>query len=298
MSSYPIHHIDSFTHVLFGGNPTVTVLNADPLTDEEMQKIAREMNLSETGFVLLSQKADLRLRFFTPTNEVKFCGHATVGALCALAKEGLAKPYTKLTIETHVGILNVEIDCSSPHSPRYIFDSPSVDLVPAPYSIEEMAHAMQIPLSLFDLTKPLMLDKTHQYLYFAVKDLESLKQFNPDMRQTTEFAKRDGIVVFCALTNQTFDSRNHLHARGFAPLVGVPEDPFTGSMQGALAAYARQYGMIDPAIKWIGTEQGHFIGRPGCVQMEIVNSSPFHIRLHAEAVHVYASTLNLRTTQR
>ncbi len=63
MRKYKIHHIDSFANVLFSRNPTVTVLHADTLTDEEMQKIAREMNLSDTGFILSSQKADFRLRF-------------------------------------------------------------------------------------------------------------------------------------------------------------------------------------------------------------------------------------------
>src|ERR1700733_1589477 len=103
MRVYKIHHIDSFTNVMFGGNPTVTVLNADSLTDEEMKKIAREMNLSETGFVLSSQKADFRLRFFTPPgDEIKFCGHATVGALCAIAREGLfgcSSAKTRLSVE-------------------------------------------------------------------------------------------------------------------------------------------------------------------------------------------------------
>jgi trans-2,3-dihydro-3-hydroxyanthranilate isomerase len=292
MNTYKIHHIDSFTNVLFGGNSTVAVLDADPLTDEKMQKIAREMNLSETSFILSSQKADLRLRYFTPTKEINFCGHATVGALCALAKEGFAESRKKLTIETNVGILNVEIDLTQ-SKPRYIFEAPPVELVPASYSIEEMAKAMQLPIELFDLTKPLMFEKKQKLLYFTVKDLDRLKQFNPDMRQTTEFAKKDGIVVFCALTNQTFDPHNHLHARGFAPLYGIPEDPFTGAIQGGLIVYAQMHGMLDPKLKWIRTEQGHFMERPGFVDLEILSHSPFQAKLHAEAVHFYSAEIKV-----
>jgi PhzF family phenazine biosynthesis protein len=262
------------------------------LAEEKMQKIAREMNLSETSFMLSSQKADFRLRYFTPTKEINFCGHATIGALCALTKEGFPESRKKLTIETNMGLLNVEIDLTQ-STPRYSFEAPPVEFVPAPYSIEEMAKAMQVPLELFDLTKPLMLEKKHNYLYFTVKDLERLKQFNPDPGQTAEFAKKDGIVVFCALTNQTFDPRNHLHARGFAPLYGIPEDPFTGSMQSGLVAYARMHGMLDPKLKWVKTEQGHFMGRPGFVELEILNDSPFQTKLHAEAVHVYSAEMKI-----
>jgi len=251
------------------------------------------MNLSETSFVLKSKKADLRLRFFTPTSEIKFCSHATVGALCALAKEGLSDLHKVLTVETGVGILKMEIDSRDSNAQRYIFDAPPIQFVPAPFTIQEMAEAIQIPLELLDLSRPLLLEKTHDYLYFAVRDLERLKQAVPDTGLTTEFAKKNGIIVFCALTNQTFDPRNHLHARGFAHLVGIPEDPFTGSMQGGLVAYAMQNGMVDSSLKWVGTEQGHFIGRPGEVNLEIVTRSPLHVRLHAEAVHVYESELHL-----
>lgn len=298
MRVYNFHHIDSFTNVMFGGNPTVTVMDSDSLKDEEMKKIAKEMNLSETGFILSSQKADFRLRFFTPPgNEIKFCGHATVGALCAVAQEGLfgchRSPKTQLSVETNAGILNMEIDLSDRDKPRFIFDAPKIDLVPAPYDLDQVIEAMGISKDLIDFTKPLMLEKTNNYLYFSARNLDCLKKIHPNMTQTIQFAKKDGIVVFCILTNETFDPDYHLHARGFAPLVGVPEDPFTGSMQGGLAAYAIDQGMVDPAVKWIEVEQGHFMERPGFVKLEVAQRDPIHIKLHAEAMHVFASKLTL-----
>jgi PhzF family phenazine biosynthesis protein len=100
-------------------------------------------------------------------------------------------------------------------------------------------------------------------------------------------------VVFCIVAPETFDSSYHLHARGFAPLVGVPEDPFTGSMQGGLAAYAINQGMLPNDKKWIGVEQGHFMDRPGFVKLEISKTDPIHVRLHSEAVHLFSSELIL-----
>lgn len=298
MRTYKIHHIDAFTNTLFGGNPTVAVLNADTVEEHEMKSIAREMNLSETSFMLQSQKADLRLRFFTPPgDEIKFCGHATVGALSAIVREGLfgcrQSTKTQLSIETNAGVLAVELDLTDPHRPQFAFDAPKIDLVPAPYTLDQVVEAMGISKELIDPTKPLMLEKTNNYLYFTARNLDCLGKIDPDMRQTIEFAKKDRIVLFCILTNETFDSHYQIHARGFAPLVGVPEDPFTGSMQGGLAAYATNYGMIDSNRKLIAVEQGHFMARPGFVTLEVTQQKPFKIRLHAEAVHVFASTLQL-----
>lgn len=296
MRRYKIYHVDSFTHVLFGGNPTVTVLDADSLSDLEMKKIAGEMNLSETGFVLKSAKADFRLRFFTPPgDEIKFCGHATVGALSTIAHEklfGCNKTINHYTIETNAGILNVTIDLSNPASPQYIFDVPKIDLVKAPHSLEEVVKALDISSKLIDLSKPLMVEKTNNYYYFAARNLDCLKQITIDTRAAIDFAKKDRIVVFCILTNEAFDKKNQLHARGFAPLVGVPEDPFTGSMQGGLAAYAIDQKMVG-STKWIGVEQGHIMGRPGFANLEITQNSPIKVRLHAEAVNVFSAEIKL-----
>lgn len=297
MRTYKIQHTDAFTNVLFGGNPTVTVLEADTLSDVEMQKIAREMNLSETGFVLRSTKADFRLRFFTPPgDEIKFCGHATVGALCTIVREklyGCTKLHNRYTIETNAGILNVDIDLSNPERPQYVFDAPKIDLVPSSYSLEQVAKALDIPYELLDDTKPVMLEKTNNYLYFSAKSLNCLEKAVPDMQKAVAFAAKDKIVVFCILINEAIDSQNHIHTRGYAPLVGVPEDPFTGSMQGGVAAYALGQGMINSA-KWLGVEQGHFMGRPGSVQLEVTHMDPIRVRLHAEAVPVFTSELRLK----
>ncbi|WP_068471464.1 PhzF family phenazine biosynthesis protein [Candidatus Protochlamydia phocaeensis] len=298
MREFSLHHIDSFTAELFGGNPTATVLNAERLSDEEMKKIAKEMNLSETGFVLPSRQADFKLRFFTPPgNEIKFCGHATIGALCALAKEkrlGMTeKKRYAFRVETNAGLLPMEVDLSDLEQPVYTFNAPKIDLVPAPYSLEEVVKALDIPGECVDWTKPLMLERTNQYLYFSAVSLETLGQMTIHVPKAIEFAKRDGIVVFCALTPHAFDSRHHVHARGFAPLVGVPEDPFTGSMQGGLAAYLLANQMIAPDAVRLVSEQGHFMNRPGFVDMEIQRQPVLNVRLHARAKHVFATKLIL-----
>src|SRR2546422_3912824 len=110
-----IKHINAFTRNPFLGNPAAVVTKADGLTEKQMQLIAREMNLSETAFVLRPTRtgADLRLRWFTPTVEVSFCGHATVASFHALVEEGrfgTGRPgQYSFQLETRSGILPVSV---------------------------------------------------------------------------------------------------------------------------------------------------------------------------------------------
>ena len=284
---------------MFGGNPTAVVREAHVLNDDEMRKIAREMNLSESVFLLPSEAADVRLRFFTPPgDEIKFCGHATVGALYTIATEQMYGVRTtgrqQLTIETNAGLLTAYLDFAVGPEPKLILDCPKIDLVPAPYELADVVSAMGIKRDQVDWNKPLMLEKTNNYLYLASPDLAVLEQIDLDVRGAIEFAQADRIVVFCVMTCQTFDADNHVHARGYAPLVGVPEDPFTGSMQGGLTAYLHVNEMITPGVHMVGSEQGHFIGRPGAVQIEIIETEPqFRARMHADARPVFETELIL-----
>jgi phenazine biosynthesis protein PhzF family len=104
-----IRQVDAFTEVPFGGNPAGVVTVADSLDEGQMQLVAREMNLSETAFVAPSDKADFKVRFFTPNSEVDLCGHATIGSFAALHEEGrLDSARTVFTQETKAGVLEVE----------------------------------------------------------------------------------------------------------------------------------------------------------------------------------------------
>ena len=299
MKTLQVHQVDAFTASLFGGNPTAVVREAHVLDDGEMRQIAREMNLSESVFLLPSQTADVKLRFFTPPgDEIKFCGHATVGALYTIATQQLygldQSGRQQLTIETNAGVLTTHLDLDSGQSPGIILDCPTIDLVPAAYELGDVVAALGLKDDQVDWDKPLMLERTNNYLYLAAPNIAALEAIELDVRGAIEFAQDDRIVVFCVMTSQTLDAANHVHSRGYAPLVGVPEDPFTGSMQGGLAAYLVANGMVEDDVSMIGSEQGHFIGRPGQVRIEVVARAPeFHARMHAHAVPVFDTVLTL-----
>lgn len=298
MRKLRIHHIDSFTQSIFSGNPTVTVMNASLLSEAEMKRIAREVNLSESGFILPSEQGDFRLRFFTPIgSEIKFCGHATVGALHSIHLDKMygtenAGRHT-LKVETNAGLLPMTIDNTDPTHPHYELGTPDVILSHPDFSLKEVQVALNIPDGLLDDKYPLLIDRNQNYVYFKARSLATLKELSIDVNSATEFAAKHKVVIFCALVAEAFENENHVHSRGFAPWVGVPEDPFTGSMQCGIAAYLLSTGLLDEKVEEIGSEQGHFIDRPGEVKIKIIGKNPFKTLLKARAANVFTSQIEL-----
>ncbi len=145
-----------------------------------MRRIAREMNLSESVFLLPSQQADVKLRFFTPPgDEIKFCGHATVGALHTIATHGLfgigADGRQALSVETNAGVLKTHLDFQAAPAPGIVLDCPDIDLVPTEYELADVAAALGLERDEVDWDKPLMLEKTNNYLYLAAPNLQALR---------------------------------------------------------------------------------------------------------------------------
>ncbi|HDR8193997.1 TPA: PhzF family phenazine biosynthesis protein [Bacillus thuringiensis] len=107
MKTINVFHYDAFTNKPNKGNPAGIVLEADGLTEEEMQIIAEKVGYNETTFVLSSEVGDIRMRYFTPGFEMDLCGHGTVGTIYALREKGLLEEKSNLTIETKAGILPI-----------------------------------------------------------------------------------------------------------------------------------------------------------------------------------------------
>lgn len=298
LKALEVHQVDAFTDEPFSGNPAGVVLEADHLNDSMMKKIAREMNLSETSFLLPSSKADLRLRYFTPNgSEVKFCGHSTVGALYMLAHKkmfGINRPgQYPLTLETQLGVLPVSINLKSNDAVTVQFRTPAIKLVSSHISYSEIAQALGISPAVIDVETPIMFEKNNQDLYIRIKSLKDLETINIDQKSAKQFSEEHNIVALALICTEAISPKNHIHMRCFAPLVGIPEDPFTGSVLGGLAAYIVKNKLINRRIKTIGVEQGHFMARPGHVDMalgEDENSPPLII---AKARHFFSTQINL-----
>lgn len=286
MRTYSLVHTDAFTDVLFGGNPTATILQADSLSEEEMKKIAIEMNHSETAFVLRSPLADFRLRYFTRTgDEIDFCGHATVGAMiaCINHEPGKKNVASTFKIETNRGLLQIVVEGD------YVeMELPEVELAKASITHKEMEEALGS--AILDKSSPLMIDRRNNYLYAAAASFRELRELKPDFSRLKAFCDKYKLIIASISYPETFDPGSSLHSRGFAPGVGVPEDPFTGSMQGGVYLYSKMQGWIGDKTE-VGVEQGHIMGRPGKATVKAVDLKK--IRLRASGKLFFKTTIAL-----
>lgn len=294
-----LHQVDAFTNKIFGGNPAGVVTNADGLHEEQMRAIAREMNLSETAFVLKSttKDADVKLRFFTPDgSEIKFCGHATVGTLYQLARLGLyelkGKTSKSMRVETNAGILEMSVSRDERTEPQVTFTAPSVKMEPYHLQGTKFTSAFGIPAEVLLPHGTILIDRGLNYLYIPVRSLKNLSNLHFNFERIRIKFAAENIIVFCLFTKETFDEDSDLHARGLGPLIGVNEDPFTGSSMAGLVHAAKYNQMIELQQQDIKVEQGHFIGRPGIARIHH-NPTTGELTVTARAKQVFSTEVEL-----
>ncbi|MGE5363992.1 MAG: PhzF family phenazine biosynthesis protein [Bacteroidota bacterium] len=261
-TSYNIFQIDAFTSTPFLGNPAAVTFGPN-LSDEQMQLIAREMNLSETAFITASETADYKLRWFTPLVEVNLCGHATIASLHYLNELGKINNRNRITFETRSGILNCpvaenEYFMQIPLMNSKEFDLP-VDLASRMLNTAAEYISGKYPFLLMD----------NGYLYIYCSSLQRLKEMAPDFNLVSEAGRKYNFDSVCVFSDETFDSENSAHSRFFAPLYGINEDPVTGSANGPLMLVLERLGIVDKDDKLIVRifEQGDIIGRAGRIKV-------------------------------
>jgi PhzF family phenazine biosynthesis protein len=298
MKTIDLHQVDAFTNKIFGGNPAGVVTDANKLSDTEMKQIAREMNLSETAFVLrpTTNEADTRLRYFTPSAEVDFCGHATVGTLYQLSllgKFGLGvHGQNSVRVETGAGVLEMAVIVKEGEQPSIRFVAPKVDMKEYSLQGEAFAEKFGIPAAALKKGGTILVDEKLNFIYIPITSLEELGKLQFDTAKIRAAFEAEGTVVFCLFANETYEKGSHLHSRVTGPLIGLDEDPFTGAVQSGLVHAAKQLGVIDEAQEVIVTEQGHFMGRPGfaTVQHDVIKDE---VSVSACAVHVFSAKVEL-----
>jgi trans-2,3-dihydro-3-hydroxyanthranilate isomerase len=268
---YAFVQVDVFTDRLFGGNPLAVFLDGRGLDDGEMQAIAREMNLSETTFVLPPTRPDCaaRVRIFTPAREVPFAGHPTIGTTWVLATHGRLGGGPRAALEEGIGPVPVEIE-GDVARPRFIW----MDHREATFGAEVanrpgVAAALALDETQLWPGAPIRTGSTGStFLYVPLRDRAAVDQAVLDvaaMRRAFGEAALPGVFVFTA------EPPARAYCRMFAPHTsGVPEDPATGSASGPLGAYLVGHGLLppgDPAR--IVSAQGVKMGRPSAVHIQL-----------------------------
>ena len=299
MQSVRIKQIDAFTRKPFTGNPAGVVLDADGLSSKDMQKIANEMNLSETTFLTKSEsdECDLRLRWFTPKQEVDLCGHATIATFHAMAEEGrfglqVDEPQSFL-IETKSGQLTVDVEWKD-LTPYIKFSLPIPRFFPFPDDIGLLCGALG--LSEIELSQKVKPQITAQgYCYVPLKNYDSLKTIEPNFSLLRKLNDRHDLSGFAVVTTDSGDRDHDWHIRFFAPSLGVDEDPVTGSANGPMAAFLYYNGFLDSDKSYFTfkASQGRFLNRPGVVSvnMSVHNGDVTELQIGGQAVTVMEGSI-------
>ncbi len=257
----PFYIVNAFTDKPFKGNPAGVVLEADALDEDTMQKITSQLKCSETAFVVISNNADYMLRFFSPLKEVDLCGHATIATFNTMAKEGIVRK-NEVTMETKAGILDIEIKGKEVfmRQAHPVFKEANV-------TKQRIASALKIEKKEMN-NLPVEAVSTGLFsLNVPIKTLSAMKKIKPDFERVREICKANKVGALFVFTFETVNKNCLIHARCFAPLYGVDEDPVTGTANGALGAYLAKHGLLKSST--YKAEQGYEIGKEGIVSMEV-----------------------------
>jgi PhzF family phenazine biosynthesis protein len=300
MKRYIVYQIDSFTKELFKGNPAGVVMNADGLSEAQMQMIARELNNSETSFLFSSDGKDCDgvIRYFTPKTEVPICGHATVAAMYAKAvAENLAPSVYRM--RTKIGVLPFEI--IKTHNDYKVVMTQGKIEVGAAFEGELKEKILKgLDLNENDLNEecPIQIVSTgHSKVMVGIKKRERLNQLSPKFTELAELSRIINCNGYFVFTLDS-DSKDILtYGRMFAPAVGIIEDPVTGNAHGPLGAYLVHHGFVDTSKGGFSFKgkQGEAINRLGTIEVKvkIEDNQPTLVQIAGEAVIVFKTEIEI-----
>jgi len=296
------HTFDVFTDTKYEGNPLAIVPEADGLDGADMQRIAREFNLSETVFILPPENKahSARVRIFTPSRELPFAGHPTVGAavFLGLQKTGGSDREEDLIIvlEEGVGPVRVGVRLCPGVAPFAELDVPVL-----PEEVDEAAPKDRLAAALglapndigFENHAATQYSAGVPFTFVPVRDLEAIGRAAPQIQYWREaFGVHDhpNAFVYC---RQTIHNGAAFHARMFAPTMGIPEDPATGSAAAAFAGVVARFDDPRDGLHSGVIEQGFEMGRPSNIfmELEVQAGKLCKVRIGGHAVKVMEGTI-------
>jgi trans-2,3-dihydro-3-hydroxyanthranilate isomerase len=285
MRNYQFFQLDVFTDTAFSGNALAVFPEAKDLSDAEMQKIAREMNLSETVFVLPSDAALRRLRIFTPMRELPLAGHPVVGTWFLLAQQGVVpheqNGFVEIEQELNLGVLPVEIEFRDENPFQVIMTQGKFDAgstISDENALNKLAMGLGLDMSDLAVTPQLpaqVVSTGIKALAVPIKSLEALSRCRINSSLLSEIYLGYGAIGCYAFTFETIEESSQVHARFFAPDDNIPEDPATGSAAGSLSGYLVHNGAVQTQekIARLKIEQGDFMKRASRIYAEITGET-------------------------
>lgn len=269
-----VKKVNAFTDSINGGNPAGVLLDSKNLTSSQMKKISKELKVSETAFAMPSKIADYKLRFFSPDVEVDLCGHATIATFFTMAENGFfnsSKDIVKINQETKAGLLPVDIYFEDNICRKVMMTQKKPIFKGIHIKKEQILKALNIKESSIDDSIPKQIVSTGLFtMPICINSFDELKNINPDFEYIKKICLDFDVGSIFLFTFDTIEKESTYHARCFAPLYGVNEDPVTGTANGAVSAFLVKNKIIK--TKNFVCEQGDIIGRSGRVFVEILDS--------------------------
>ena len=298
------YQADVFTDVAFGGNPVAVIPDAEGLTDLELQQVAKEMNLSETVFVFppSDPAAVVKIRIFTPTQEIPFAGHPVIGTFFVLGmttRLELREPLTRVLQECNLGLFPVELHARNGTILRVVMSQPKpqfLDVVDNRDDLFSIAKALGVAKQqITDTRRPVQVVSTGlPVMIVPMRTLTAVRSIIPDVSAVAALCQQYGANGMMVYSTMTVEQQSTVHTRMFAPLIGIIEDPATGSASGALGAYLVQNGVVEVGpMTEIIAEQGYEIERPSriLIQVESEDDVIQEVKVGGQAVMVVEGTL-------
>lgn len=288
---------DAFSTQPNKGNPAGVVLDSRGLTDSDMQEIAAKAGYNETAFLLDSDQADLRIRYFTPGYETNLCGHATMAMIFALASRGELGGKDQLTIETKAGILPLQLSRNHDGEWAITMKQAAPKFIEYGGSKKELMFLMGIKESDLHPALPIVYGSTGSWtLLVPVKLLSAFQRMKPDNEHFPDILQevpRASVHPFCL---ETHDPAADMHGRHFSsPFSGTVEDAVTGTASAVMGAYYAKFihpGFTDQLD--LVVEQGQEIGKDGRVGVHVSkNPETLDVRITGRAVFVKELQISL-----
>ena len=264
--------VDVFTETQFEGNQLAVFPDPKDISDDSMQKIANEFNLSETTFCFSSddENCDCKVKIFTPQRELPIAGHPTIGTAFTLLQYGLIEPKNKdyLVFEEGVGPVKVEFELRNSKPGLIFMNQPIPEFGPILSESAKIAELLTLKEENIRSDIPVQVVSSGvPFLFVPLNDLDAIKNAKVRIDLLDEVLNTVDTKQIFVFTTETERDESLVHCRMFAPSFGIVEDPATGSAHGPLGAYLVNYGLSNG--KRFISEQGFEMGRPSIINVEV-----------------------------
>lgn len=282
--------VDVFAERPYSGNQLAVFTRAGDIPGEEMQKLAREINFSETTFILGKREEGYEVRIFTPQEEVPFAGHPTLGTAYIIAKELEKRPLPKVVLKLQAGTIPVEIS----YEGEEIGELWMQQISPTFQAEEEsQSYCALLGLAREEVDGRYPAQGVSTGLPFTIIPLPHLQalqriQLNPQLYR--EFIQKGGPKSILAFAPETYGKDNDVCVRVFADYYGVPEDAATGSANGCLAAYLARHDYFGKTQLDLRVEQGYEMNRPSLLKLKTRQAESLEIYVGGSVIPLARGT--------